>query len=53
MYISGVSTSGITNNTNIQIGVSTSTFKLFGAVETTLNTGIVTYFNLDGYVRHP
>ena len=53
MHISGVSTSTITNNINAQIGVNTSTFKLFGAVETTLNTGIVTYFNLDGYVKSP
>jgi len=53
VHISGLSTSGITNNANVRIGVSTGTFKLFGAVETTLNTGIVTYFNLDGYVRSP
>ena len=53
VHISGLSTSGVGNNLNVQIGVNTSTFKLFGAVETTLNTGIVTYFNLDGYVRSP
>jgi hypothetical protein len=52
-YISGLSTSGIQNNSLIRIGVTTDTFKLDNAVNASSSTGIVTYFNLDGYVRHP
>ena len=51
--ISGLSTSGIKNNSTARIGVSTDTFKLFVGVGTVAATGIVTYFNLDGYVRSP
>jgi len=46
-HISGLSTSGITDNTSIQIGVTTDTFKLFNAINASSSTGIVTYFNLD------
>ena len=46
-HISGLSTSGITDNSTIQIGVTTDTFKLYNAVNASSNTGIVTYFNLD------
>ena len=46
-YISGLSTSGISDNSTIQIGVTTDTFKLFNAINASSNTGIVTYFDLD------
>ena len=52
-YVSGLSTSGIKNNSLIKIGVTTDTFKLSTAINASSNTGIITYFNLDGYVRHP
>ena len=52
-YISGLSTSGIPNNSIINVGVTTNFFKLSSAVNASSSTGIVTYFNVDGYVRYP
>ena len=47
IYISGLSTTGIINNSSTSIGVSTDRFKLFKALGTSSATGIVTYFDLD------
>ena len=52
-YISGLSTSGIKNNSLIRIGVTTDNFRLSNAITASSSTGIITYFNLDGYVRAP
>ncbi len=53
IYLSGLSTTGINNNRVINVGVRTSSFKLFTEVGTSAATGIITYFNLNGYVRYP
>ena len=45
--ISGLSTTGIRNNSSKIIGVTTDTYKLFNSVNASSSTGIVTYFNLD------
>ena len=47
VFVSGLSTAGIKNNSSKIIGVSTDTFKLFKSVDASSSTGIVTYFNLD------
>jgi hypothetical protein len=47
VYISGLSTTGIRNNSSKTIGVTTDTYKLFNSVNASSSTGIVTYFNLD------
>ena len=53
IYISGLSTSGITNNSIISVGVDTSTFRLFNEVGTSAATGIITYFNINGGITFP
>ncbi len=53
VYIAGLSTSGIKNNITVRVGVKTDTFKLDIGVSTTASTGIITYFNLNGFVRSP
>ncbi len=45
--ISGLSTTGIRNNSIKTIGITTDTFKLFKSTGTSSATGIVTYFDLD------
>ena len=47
VYVAGLSTSGIRNNSTIQIGITTNTFKLWKAVGADSVTGIVTYFDFD------
>ncbi len=47
VYISGLSTTGIRNNSTKTIGITTDTFKLFKSINASSSTGIVTYFNLD------
>jgi len=53
IFISGLSTSGIKNNSTIEIGITTDTFKLFNSIDASSSTGIITYFNLEGYARSP
>ena len=53
IVLSGLNTTGINNNRIINVGVRTSSFKLFNEVGTSAATGIVTYFNLNGFVRYP
>ena len=45
--VSGLSTSAFRNDSSVQIGVRTDTFKLFTAIGAPSATGIVTYLNLD------
>ena len=40
-HISGLSTSGITDNSTIQIGVTTDTFKLYNAVNASSNLSLI------------
>jgi len=53
LYITGLSTSGISNNSVITVGVTTDTFKLDRAVNASSSTGIITYFNLNGRIEEP
>ena len=53
LYISGLSTSGIPNNSEVVVGVITDTFKLDTAISASSATGIATYLNLTGYLRYP